>query len=258
MDKGEKFQPPDDFAKSNYARGDVKAALSSAPHRFDPDLLRHRFGATTRWNHQRRWQCGKATVDCIRGNAMGGRSAQRSGRYAGYAARGRPHRLQLRGRRIRLQGICLAALGLRGNRRAARRAAGRVGTYTAADVPPSVHRGATRQKMSLGADASGKLLAIKHESYGRIDGGRLHRAMRGIITGFLYDCANVSIKHYRRTAQHRHPHAHARTGESPTAHWSAHSTNLPGSTDGSSGTAPEEAQRPGCRSGPSVFQQAST
>src|SRR5262249_22473614 len=30
---GEKFQPPYDFAKTNYERGDATAALTSAPHR---------------------------------------------------------------------------------------------------------------------------------------------------------------------------------------------------------------------------------
>ena len=33
LDKGEKFQPPDDFAKTNYARGDAKgrAVIRASP-----------------------------------------------------------------------------------------------------------------------------------------------------------------------------------------------------------------------------------
>ena len=56
------------------------------------------------------------------------------------------------------------------------------------------HRGATRQKMALGADASGKLLAIEHENLTDASTVDDYIERCGVITGFLYDCANVSIK----------------------------------------------------------------
>jgi xanthine dehydrogenase YagR molybdenum-binding subunit len=56
------------------------------------------------------------------------------------------------------------------------------------------HRGATRQKMALGADASGKLLAIEHENLTDASTVDDYIERCGVITGFLYDCANVSVR----------------------------------------------------------------
>src|SRR5258708_37125615 len=56
------------------------------------------------------------------------------------------------------------------------------------------HRGATRQKMTLGADPSGSLLAIEHENLTHASPVDDFIERCGVITGFLYDCANVSLK----------------------------------------------------------------
>ncbi len=56
------------------------------------------------------------------------------------------------------------------------------------------HRGSTRQKMSLGADPSGKLLAIQHENLTDASMVDDYIERCGVITGFLYDCPNVSMK----------------------------------------------------------------
>src|SRR5260370_608536 len=58
----------------------------------------------------------------------------------------------------------------------------------------TVHRGSTRQKMSLGADPSGKLLAIQHENLTDASMVDDYIERCGVITGFLYDCPNVSMK----------------------------------------------------------------
>jgi xanthine dehydrogenase YagR molybdenum-binding subunit len=56
------------------------------------------------------------------------------------------------------------------------------------------HRGATRQTIALGAGASGTLSAIQHENltHASMVDDFIERC--GIITGFLYDCPNVSIR----------------------------------------------------------------
>src|SRR5258708_4325262 len=194
MDRGEKFQPPDDFAKTNYARGDVKAALASAPHR-----LSHTY--TTPVEHHNPmepsaslavWEGNKLTlyeatqwvvgtrnvvadtlgmsredvhiVSSFEGGGCGGKGfIWRHSVYAAIAARhvGRPVRVALTRQQM------FSSTG---------------------------HRGATRQKMALGAHASGSLLAIEHENLTHASPVDDFIERCGVITGFLYDCANVSLK----------------------------------------------------------------
>jgi xanthine dehydrogenase YagR molybdenum-binding subunit len=42
IESGERFQPPDDFAKTNYARGKAAEAFASAPHQGQPDVQHSR------------------------------------------------------------------------------------------------------------------------------------------------------------------------------------------------------------------------
>ena len=56
------------------------------------------------------------------------------------------------------------------------------------------HRGATRQTIVLGADASGKLLSIEHENL--TDASTVDDFIErcGVMTGFLYECPNISVR----------------------------------------------------------------
>lgn len=194
MDKGEKFQPPDDFAKTNYARGDVKAALSSAPHRLTRTY-------TTPVEHHNPmepsaslavWEGNKLTLYEATQWVVGARNVvadtldmRREDVHivssfvgGGFGCKGFvwPH------------SVC-AAIAARHVGRPVRVALTRQQMFTSVG-----HRGATRQKMSLGADASGKLLAIEHENLTDASTVDDYIERCGVITGFLYDCANVSIK----------------------------------------------------------------
>ena len=194
MDRGEKFQPPDDFAKTNYARGDVKAALASAPHR-----LSHTY--TTPVEHHNPmepsaslavWEGNKLTLYEATQWVVGTRNvvADTLGMSredvhivssfvgGGFGCKGFiwPHSVY-------------AAIAARHVGRPVRVALTRQQMFTSVG-----HRGATRQKMTLGADPSGSLLAIEHENLTHASPVDDFIERCGVITGFLYDCANVSIK----------------------------------------------------------------
>lgn len=194
IDKGEKFQPPDDFSKTNYARGDVKAALASAPRRLTQTY-------TTPVEHHNPmepsaslavWEGNKLTLYEATQWVVGARNvvADTLGMPredvhivssfvgGGFGCKGFiwPH------------SVC-AAIAARHVGRPVRVALTRQQMFTS-----SGHRGATRQKMALGADASGKLLAIEHENLTDASTVDDYIERCGVITGFLYDCANVSIR----------------------------------------------------------------
>jgi xanthine dehydrogenase YagR molybdenum-binding subunit len=194
MDKGEKFQPPDDFAKTKYARGDVKGALASALHRMTQTY-------TTPVEHHNPmepsaslavWEGNKLTLYEATQWVVGARNvvADTLGMPredvhivssfvgGGFGCKGFiwPH------------SVC-AAIAARHVGRPVRVALTRQQMFTSVG-----HRGATRQKMTLGADASGKLLAIEHENLTHASPVDDFIERCGVITGFLYDCANVSIR----------------------------------------------------------------
>lgn len=103
------------------------------------------------------------------------------------------------------------------------------------------HRGATRQKIVLGADSSGKLLAIEHENLTHASPVDDFIERCGVITGFLYDCANVSIRNTGVRLNIATPTPMRAPGESPGlfAGMRARRARL-GFADGSRGTAAEE------------------
>ena len=102
MDQGEKFQPADDFAKTNLRtrQCETRAGILTLP--VDPDVYDTGGASQPDGTLGVPGSLGRQQADSLRGHAMGGRSSQRGRRYTGHAARGRAHRLQLRWRRIRL------------------------------------------------------------------------------------------------------------------------------------------------------------
>ena len=193
MDQGEKFQPPDDFAKTNYARGDVKHALEFSPHRltqtYTTPVEHHNpmepSASLAVWDGNRltlyeatQWVVGARNVVA---DTLGMRREDvhivSSFVGGGFGCKGFiwPH------------SVC-AAIAARHVGRPVRVALTRQQMFTSTG-----HRGATRQQIVLGADSSGKLLAIQHESFTHASPVDNYIERCGVITGFLYDCPNVSI-----------------------------------------------------------------
>jgi xanthine dehydrogenase YagR molybdenum-binding subunit len=57
------------------------------------------------------------------------------------------------------------------------------------------HRPETRQHVVLGADAEGKLTAIRHSAISQTSPVDEHTEMCGVATSFLYACPNVDVRH---------------------------------------------------------------
>ena len=194
LDSGEQFQPPDDFAKSAYQRGDASAAFASAAHQ-----LRETFSTPVEHHNPMEpsatiavWQGGKLTlydatqwVAATRNVVADTLGIARDNvhiisRYVGGGFGCKafvwPHSL-------------LAAIAARQLRRPVKVALARQHMFTSVG-----HRGATRQTISLGADAAGKLEAIQHENLTHASTVDDFIERCGVITGFLYDCPNVSLR----------------------------------------------------------------
>jgi xanthine dehydrogenase YagR molybdenum-binding subunit len=194
MEQGEQFQPPDDFAKTNYARGDAKSALAAAPHQltqtYSTPVEHHNpmepSASLAVWEGNQltlyeatQWVAGARNVvaDTL---GMRREDVHVISRFVGggFGCKGFiwPHSV-------------LAAIAAARVSRPVKVVLSRQQMFTSVG-----HRGATRQKFALGADASGKLLAIDHENL--TDASPVDDFIErcGIITGFLYDCPNVSIR----------------------------------------------------------------
>jgi xanthine dehydrogenase YagR molybdenum-binding subunit len=194
MESGEKFQPGDDFAKTNYRRGDAERALGSAAHH-----VRQTY--TTPVEHHNPmepsasmavWDGNKLTMYEATQWVVGARNViadtlgiPREDVHViskfvggGFGCKGFiwPH------------SVC-AALAARHVGRPVKLVLTRPQMFTSVG-----HRGATRQVISLGSDASGKLTAIQHENL--TDASMVDDFIErcAVITGFLYDCPNVSSK----------------------------------------------------------------
>jgi len=192
IDSGERFQPADDFAKTSYQRGNASAALASAAHKF-------RQTYTTPVEHHNPmepsasiavWEGDKLTlyeatqwVAAARNVVADTLGMPREDVHiisrfvgGGFGCKGFiwPHSI-------------LAAIAARSLRRPVKVALTRQQMFTSVG-----HRGATRQTISLGSDASGKLVAIQHENLTHASPVDDFIERCGVITGFLYDCPNVS------------------------------------------------------------------
>lgn len=194
MHKGEQFQPPNDFARTNYERGDAAGAMKSAPHQvrqtYSTPVEHHNpmepSASIAVWEGNKltlyeatQWVVGARNVVAdtlgverddvhIISNFVGG----------GFGCKGFvwPH------------SVC-AAIAARHAGRPVKIALSRQQMFTSVG-----HRGATRQMFALGADSSGKLLAIQHENLTHASMVDDYIERCGVITGFMYDCPNVSVK----------------------------------------------------------------
>jgi xanthine dehydrogenase YagR molybdenum-binding subunit len=193
IDAGEKFKPGDDFAKTSYKRGDPAEAMQSASHKvnetYTTPVEHHNpmepSASTAVWEGDKltlydatQWVAGTRNVVAdtlgisrekvhIISSFVGG----------GFGCKGFvwPH-------------VICAAIAAKQVGRPVKVALTRQQMFTSVG-----HRGATQQKMGLGADSSGKLVAIRHENVTHASFVDDFIERCGVITGFLYDCPNVSI-----------------------------------------------------------------
>jgi xanthine dehydrogenase YagR molybdenum-binding subunit len=77
------------------------------------------------------------------------------------------------------------------------------------------HRGATEQKVALGADVSGKLLAISHENLTHASMVDDYIERSGVATSFLYECPNVAVTNRGSRVNIATPTPMRAPGESP-------------------------------------------
>ncbi len=194
LEKGKRFEPSDDFAKTKYKRGSVTSALQAAAQgvrcTYTTPVEHHNpmepSASTAVWEGDRltiyeatQWVVGARNViadtlgvkrDDVRviSKFVGG----------GFGCKGFvwPHSIA-------------AAIAARQVNRPVKLALTRQQMFTSVG-----HRGATRQTIVLGADASGKLLSIEHENL--TDASTVDDFIErcGVITGFLYECPNISVR----------------------------------------------------------------
>jgi xanthine dehydrogenase YagR molybdenum-binding subunit len=194
IDDGEQFLPPDDFAKTSYQRGDAVAALASAPrqvHQTYTTPVEHHnpmepSASTAVWEGDKltlyeatQWVAAARNVvaDTL---GIPRENVHIISRFVGggFGCKGFvwPHSI-------------LAAIAARQIGRPVKVALSRQHMFTSVG-----HRGATRQTISLGADNSGKLVAICHDNLTHASPVDDFIERCGIITGFLYDCPNVALQ----------------------------------------------------------------
>lgn len=194
LERAERFQPADDFAKTEYQRGNAAAALESAAQRirqiYTTPVEHHNpmepSASMAVWNGKKltlydatQWVAATRNVVAdtfgipredvhIVSSFVGG----------GFGCKGFvwPH------------SVC-AAIAARQLGRPVKVVLTRQEMFTSVG-----HRGSTRQTIELGADNSGKLTAIHHENL--TDASMVDDFIErcGIITGFLYDCPNIWVK----------------------------------------------------------------
>lgn len=194
LENGTQFEPADDFAPTKYKRGDALVALQAAPHSV-------RFTYTTPVEHHNPmepsasiaiWEGNKLTLYEATQWVAGARNVVADtlglpredvhiiSRFVGggFGCKGFiwPHSVG-------------AAIAARQVGRPVKLALTRQQMFTSVG-----HRGATRQTVALGADGFGKLLAIQHDNLTEASMVDDFIERCGIITGFLYDCPNVSVR----------------------------------------------------------------
>lgn len=194
INHGEQFQPPDDFAKTNLKRGDAESALQSAQHQlrqtYTTPVEHHNpmepSATTAVWRGDKltlydstQWVAAARNVVA---DAMGipRENVHLISRYVGggFGCKGFiwPH-------------VILAAAAAKELGRPVKIALTREQMFTSVG-----HRGATRQQVALGAGADGKLVAIQHDNLTHASMVDDFIERSGVITGFLYECPNVSMK----------------------------------------------------------------
>ena len=194
MEKGTQFEPADDFAKTEYTRGDIAAALRSAPHQlrqtYSTPVEHHNpmepSAAIAQWNGDKlilydatQWVVGARNVLAdtlglpredvhLISSFVGG----------GFGCKGFtwPHSIG-------------AAIAARHVGRPVKLALTRQQMFTSVG-----HRGATRQTITLAANGSGELMAIHHQNLTEASMVDDFIERCGVMTGFLYKCPNVSLK----------------------------------------------------------------
>ena len=215
METAERFQPPDDFARTHYERGDVPRALKAAPHlvsaTYTTPAEHHNpmepSATIAVWNgdlltlyDSTQWVAGARnvvadTLGIPRANVhiisrfVGG----------GFGCKGFvwPHTVA-------------AAIAARAVGRPVKFALSRRDMFTLTG-----HRGATRQHIALGADGDGRLLALHHENLtdASIVDDFIERA--SVVMGFLYHCPNVVTGNYGARLNLPTPTPMRAPGESP-------------------------------------------
>jgi len=215
LEQGKRFEPGDDFAKTKYKRGNLTVATRAATHgvrlTYTTPVEHHNpmepSASTAVWDGDRltiyeatQWVVGARNViadtlgvkrDDVRviSRLVGG----------GFGCKGFiwPHSVG-------------AAIAARHVKRPVQLALTRQQMFTSVG-----HRGATRQTIALGADASGKLLSIEHENL--TDASMVDDFIErcGVITSFLYDCPNVSVKNTGSRINVATPTPMRAPGESP-------------------------------------------
>jgi len=194
VDRGEKFEPGDDFAPTTYERGNTKTALKNADSQFSATYttpVEHHnpmepSASIAVWEGEKltlyeatQWVAGARNVvaDTL---GMPRDNVHIISKFVGggFGCKGFiwPH------------SVC-AAIAARQVHRPVKLALTRQQMFTSVG-----HRGATRQKITLAADGSGKLAAIEHENL--TDASMVDDFIErcGVITPFLYDCPNISVK----------------------------------------------------------------
>ena len=196
LETAERFQPPDDFASTNYQRGDSKTALKTAPYQvsevYSTPAEHHNpmepSAATAVWNGSHltvydstQWVVGARNVvaDTL---GIPRDNVQIVSRFVGggFGCKGFvwPHTVA----------AAIAALMVG---RPVKLALSRQQMFAVTG-----HRGATRQQLALGATQEGTLVAIQHENLtdASVVDDFIERA--SIVMGFLYECPNVSTRNY--------------------------------------------------------------
>jgi xanthine dehydrogenase YagR molybdenum-binding subunit len=215
IESGERFEPEDDFAKTSYQRGNAPEAWASAPHQFrqtySTPVEHHNpmepSASIAVWKRKKltlyeatQWVAAARNVvaDTL---GMPREDVHIISRYVGggFGCKGFvwPHSI-------------LAAIAARQVGRPVKVALARRHMFTSVG-----HRGATQQTISLGADASGKLLAIQHENLTHASPVDDFIERCGVITGFLYDCPNVSLRNTGIRVNIATPTPMRAPGESP-------------------------------------------
>ncbi|MEO8131103.1 MAG: xanthine dehydrogenase family protein molybdopterin-binding subunit [Bryobacteraceae bacterium] len=215
MSPARSFAPKDDFAKTDVKRGDAAAALASAPQQFHQvyttPVEHHNpmepSGSTAVWNGSKltvydatQWVVGTRNVVAdtlgipradvhIISSFVGG----------GFGCKGFvwPHSI-------------LAAIAAKQIGRPVKVALSREQMFTSVG-----HRGATDQKVGLGADASGVLLAIQHENLTEASMVDDYIERSGVATSFLYECPNVAVTNRGSRVNIATPTPMRAPGESP-------------------------------------------
>ncbi|MGI8743530.1 MAG: xanthine dehydrogenase family protein molybdopterin-binding subunit [Bryobacteraceae bacterium] len=213
--RGERFQPPDDFAKTNLQRGDPESAFRSAQHQihqtYTTPVEHHNpmepSATTAAWEGDRltlydatQWVVGARNVVA---DAMGipRENVHLISKYVGggFGCKGFvwPHAI-------------LAAAAAKELGRPVKIVLTREQMFTSVG-----HRGATEQQVSLGADTNARLVAIQHENVTHASMVDDFIERSGVITGFLYECPNVLVKNIGARVNIATPTPMRAPGESP-------------------------------------------